>query len=383
MYSLAGYGHMVADAPRMVAYIQALWHAIQPGAVVLDLGTGTGIFSFLACRFGASWVYAIEPAEAIQVAKEIAAANQISGVQFFQQFSTNLTLPEQADVIISDLRGVLPLFQTHIPAIVDARQRLLAPGGVLIPQQDRLWLTLVEAPDLYQRHTTPWGENDYGLDMSPAQKLLANSWRKAQVRPEQLLLPPQQWATLDYRTITAEETDVSANLAWTVETPGTTHGLLAWFDADLAEGVSFSNAPGQPELIYGQAFFPLTQPINLTPGDAVSVQIQANLVGADYNWRWHTTVREQGDSARLKADFKQSTFFGKPISPARLRKGAASHVPTLNDKGRLEHFILSRMDGQRSLEEIARAVAEQFPQNYADWQKALDIVAELSRKFSR
>jgi hypothetical protein len=55
-------------------------------------------------------------------------------ITFHQTLSSAITLPQPADVIVSDLRGVLPLMQHHIPAIVDARQRLLAPGGVLIPR---------------------------------------------------------------------------------------------------------------------------------------------------------------------------------------------------------------------------------------------------------
>ena len=60
MYSIADYGAMIADDVRMGAFVRALRQAIKPGAVVIDIGTGTGIFALLACRFGARRVYAIE-----------------------------------------------------------------------------------------------------------------------------------------------------------------------------------------------------------------------------------------------------------------------------------------------------------------------------------
>mgnify|MGYP001184895145 CR=1 FL=1 len=66
---------MIADRVRMDAYVRALRQAVVPGSVVIDIGTGTGIFAMLACQFGARRVYAIEPDDAIQVAREIAAAN--------------------------------------------------------------------------------------------------------------------------------------------------------------------------------------------------------------------------------------------------------------------------------------------------------------------
>ena len=75
VYSLTGYGEMIADAVRMQSYVEALRKAVTPGCTVLDIGTGTGIFALLACRFGAERVFALEPSAAIQVAIEIARSN--------------------------------------------------------------------------------------------------------------------------------------------------------------------------------------------------------------------------------------------------------------------------------------------------------------------
>ena len=69
----------------MEAFIRRCAQTIKPGSVVVDMGTGTGIFALLACRLGARRVYAIEPDDAIQVAKEIAAANGCADrIEFMQ-----------------------------------------------------------------------------------------------------------------------------------------------------------------------------------------------------------------------------------------------------------------------------------------------------------
>jgi len=95
-YSVAVYGEMMGDGVRMRAYEQALREAVKPGSVVLDIGTGTGIFAMLAARFGARRVYAIEPADAIQVARDIAAANGCADrIEFIQGLSTAVSLPER------------------------------------------------------------------------------------------------------------------------------------------------------------------------------------------------------------------------------------------------------------------------------------------------
>lgn len=68
MYSVSEFGSMIADEIRTDAYVAAPKRVITHDSIVLDIGTGTGVFAVLACRFGARHVYAIEPAEAIHVA---------------------------------------------------------------------------------------------------------------------------------------------------------------------------------------------------------------------------------------------------------------------------------------------------------------------------
>ena len=139
MYEFTAYGKMIEDRMRVAAYGNALRQAIRPGVTVLEIGTGPGFFAILASQLGARRVFAIEPSDIIQVARENAAANQCGDrIEFIQDLSTKVKLQAKVDVIVSDLRGILPLFQLHIPSIIDARQRFLAPGGILIPQEDKI-----------------------------------------------------------------------------------------------------------------------------------------------------------------------------------------------------------------------------------------------------
>jgi protein arginine N-methyltransferase 1 len=378
MYSLTTYGDMIRDRVRMEAYASALRRAIRPGATVVDIGTGTGIMACLACQYGARRVYAIEPADAIEVARDIARANGFGErIEFIQKASTEVILPEQADVIVSDLRGVLPLLQQHVPSIVDARARLLKRGGLLIPQRDVIRVCVASAPDLYESRVTPWERNDYGLDMSAVSRIETNAWQKCRARPEHLLLEPQHLATLDYRAL--ESTDVRGDLEWTVARGGEAHGLIAWFDADLDGETGFTNAPGAPEAIYGQAFFPWTRPVPLVPGDTVSVSMQAVLVGEDYVWTWATRISEPG--APVKTAFRQSSFFGVPLSRATLARRAADHVAVLGDDGLLDRLILTLLEERVPLGRIADEVFAKFRHRVRTRAQALARVADLSIRY--
>src|SRR5690349_13264213 len=198
MYSLHFYGQMLADASRMEAYTAALRQVIRPDSVVMDLGCGPGVFALLACKLDARRVYAVEPNNVIGLAREAAAANGFANrIEFFDKLSTEITLPEPATIIVSDLRGVLPFFQQHIPAIIDARERLLARDGVLISRRDILWAAVVEAPEQYTELISPW-QNKFDVDLSAATRFITNTWRKSHIKPEQFLAEPVCWSTIDY-----------------------------------------------------------------------------------------------------------------------------------------------------------------------------------------
>jgi protein arginine N-methyltransferase 1 len=379
-YSIAGYANMVADTVRMEANVQALRRAVKSGCVVLDIGTGTGIFALLAVRFGARRVYALDPHPSIDVARQLAAANGCAErIEFIQDLSTRVTLPEKADVIISDLRGVLPPLQHHIPSIADARKRLLAPGGTMIPQRDALWAAVVEAPDLYDSRVNPWNGNTYGFDMEPARRILTNIWTKSRFAPEGLLAEPRHWATLDYTAV--EDPNVCGSICWEQVRPGTAHGLCLWFDALLAPGVGFSNAPGAPELLYGQAFFPLSSPVTLAAGDTVRVDLHADLQGGDYVWRWRTRVIDP--RGRATVEFHQSTFFGGLLPLAKMRKCSADFVPSPGEDALIDRFVLDLLCDSTPVGEIARRLAGRFPDRFPGWPEALTKAGELSVTYSR
>ncbi|MCP4381299.1 MAG: methyltransferase domain-containing protein [Hyphomicrobiales bacterium] len=381
MYDIHTYGRMIADRPRMQAYSQALQRTIRPGSVVIDIGTGTGIVAILACRLGAARVYAIEPSDAIHVARQIAEANGVDRqIEFIQKLSTDVTLPERADVILSDLRGRLPLFDGHIPAVIDARARLLAPGGQLVPQRDHLRASLVEAPDVYSTLTNPWFENEYGLDMSAGLPYVMNTTVSPKTQTaEWILTPPETWTTLDYRTI--ESPRAGGSVEATCSRPGTAHGLLLWFDAELVDGVGFTNAPGGPDLIYGSLFYPLSAPVDVSAGDRVHVKLGADLVGEDYVWRWETTIREP-NAGRVRAALRQSSLDGMLVVPSRLRKRAQNYQPRLDSEGVLNFIILQMMDGSARVADIAQRAYERFPESFPSRQKALDRVRLLSELYS-
>ena len=371
---------MIADPVRMGAHHQALRRTVRPGAVVVDVGAGSGIMSLLACQLGAARVYAIEPDGVIQVARELAAANGFGDrVRFFEDRSTRVDLPERADVVVADLRSTLPLTE-HLPAMIDARARFLAPGGTLIPRRDVLCAAVVAAEEAYDLHRRPWRHGAPDLDMRAAEARTLSTPRRARLPESELLTPGQSWAVIDYQLVSSPR--VGGRATWRMERAGIGRGLRLWFDTELVEGIGFSNGPAAPETVYGAAFFPWREPVALDPGDEVAVELHADPAGGRYLWRWSATVVAPGAPAP-RASFRQSTFDALPLTAAWVGRGAPDHVPHLDEEGQTLAFVLAEMERGRSLAEIARALVERFPSAATDQAAALARVAALSRMYSR
>lgn len=384
-YGLLDYGRMISDHVRTDAFLRALERVVDRDSVVVDIGTGTGIFALSACRLGARHVYAIEPDDVIEVARRIAADNGFGDrITFLQDTSLAVNLAEPADVIISDIGGLLPYYSQHLPSIVDARERWLTAGGALIPAADVLRCAVVETPETYQQTIGMWGDRRFGLAMHAAQDLAVNIWHQEQVREDQVLSDSATLTRIDYATVGSADLDAEVSLV--ISRGATAHGLLVWFDREVARDIHLSNAPGAPaevapQRIYGTAFFPWSRPADFHRGDRVTVRIRANMVDGEYVWRWDAKGMPGRSTSEGESTFSQSTFHAAPLSKTKLRARAGDFKPTLNDDGRFTSYVLGLMNREFSLEEIATRVNEEFPHRFARPSDALDDIGELSLKY--
>jgi protein arginine N-methyltransferase 1 len=380
VYSLIDYGAMIDCEPRMGVYAEALRRAVTPGCTVIDLGAGFGMFSLLACKYGAGHVIAIEPDPNIELLRPLAQANGYANrITILRDISTRYTPERKADVIVSDCRGTMPLFDHHIATIKDARERLLAPGGTLLPLRDTIKVALANSSSTYRQWQKPWRRNDYGLDLSAAHASAINSEGKAHLGASVLASTPQDLAVIDYRTVTEPNLDSTVELVASKDAK--MHGLLVWFDAEIAEGLGYSNAPGQPPLVYGQMFLPFANPPRLKAGDRVTARIRGNLVHNRYIWSWEGSVIDHLTGA-ARGHFRQSSFLGPAIARDALKARSNLLVPHRTPMMQIDSDCLAMVDGSVDQDGIAKALLDRYPEHFSTYRAALDHVVSLMLRYS-
>ena len=130
-------------------------------------------------------------------------------------------------------------------------------------------------------------------------------------------------------------------------------------------------------MIYGQTVFPLAGPVEIRQGDTISLDFSASLVGGDYVFAWETRVREPHGA--LKVEFAQSTLSALTLSPTLLHGLRETAAPSLTRDGEAVAFVLARVDGRRTLGDLAREVEAQFPERFRRNGDALRFVTEVAQ----
>jgi precorrin-6B methylase 2 len=336
---------------RLDQFAAAITSRIRPGDTVVDLGAGSGILSFLACRAGARRVYAIEAGASLEFARLLAARNGfLDRIEFINTPSGHAVLPERVNAIVGDIHDTFGLQGGGLAAMIDARERFLAPDGAMIPCRIQLNAAPVEMPELYRSSIDVWSQRVHGVDLSPMRPLAVNQPTAARIERTHLLGEPQALATIDLER--ASHLHVGGATTVEANRDGILHGVCGCFVTTLADRIVMGNVPGDSGTSnFAQAFFPIESPLAVRAGDRIAMRVETHDATAA---RWQVEITRGSDSI---ARFDQSTFHAAGLSVQALRKQADDYHPRLTALGAMERDLLDRFDGTHSTAELESWVA--------------------------
>ena len=366
----------LADTARLDAFDAALRAAVQPGDVVLDLASGTGILGLLACRAGARRVYAIEMGPIVELARELARANGFSDrIIAIHELSSRARLPEPVDLIVTDAAGRFGFDGGIIELLSDARRRFLKPGGRIIPQDLTLTIAPVDAREPAS-HVAFWNTPLRGLSLTPALNIARSTGYPRHLDVSELLASPADVIVINPSVAIGS---MSGKASFTASRAGTVSGIGGWFSARLAPGVTLTNAPGAPQRINRRnVFLPLRVPTPVDAGDTIRVSLF--IVPASLIVRWTVEIIADTGTTRHRTD--ASTFEGMLISREEMSRARPGFQPTLTPAGRGRKTVLDLCDGVRPLADIELLVLERHPDLFDDLSEAAAFVAEVVTRYS-
>ena len=265
---------MLFDEERVGKYSAAIQQVVKKGDIVADIGTGTGLLAFLCLKAGAERVHALERTAAVKWAKLLAEKNGFSDrIVFHEQDSRFHNLPEKVNVVVSELIGHIAFEEGMAESLFDAKERFLAPDGVIIPERVELKVALVEEKEVYRECIECW-QPIHGIDYSVLREEAVKACYLTGLSDRNLLSEPKTFFMVNFSE--GRQRNLQGTHAFDVCRSGKINGIALWFDADLAPGVSLSSGPWARNH-WKQCFAPITAPIKVSAGDNVSIDINMQL----------------------------------------------------------------------------------------------------------
>jgi type II protein arginine methyltransferase len=164
---------IVRDEKRNADYEAALKRVVTSDSLVLDIGAGTGLLALMAARAGARSVVSCEMNPPVaDAATDIVALNGYADrVRVVAKRSTELDVEQdmggKADVLVSEIVSNDMLGEGALGVMEDAVERLLKPGGAMIPSHGQMLVALAYWQGLQERRLT----HVAGFDVSPFNRL--------------------------------------------------------------------------------------------------------------------------------------------------------------------------------------------------------------------
>jgi tetratricopeptide (TPR) repeat protein len=268
---------MMNEPERNQAFHDGLQAVVTPEKTVFEIGTGSGILAMMAAKLGARQVVTCEAVSLVaETATRIVERNGYQDrVKVLSKPSHAVKvgpdLPAKADILLHEVFSSELLGEHVLPAIEDAKARLLKPGGQVLPSAASIMIALVGGEALGKNLHV--GES-FGFDLGEFNAIHPKKrpLYREDLEPELLsdAIAAFRFDFMRQSTFPAERKHIDIP----VTAAGRCYGVIQWIRIELAAGIVFENHPSRRKAVsnWQHTIYGFDAPVQLQAGAVVRVR---------------------------------------------------------------------------------------------------------------
>jgi len=267
---------MLQDRIRTESYRDSMYdnRDLLKDKVVLDVGCGTGILSLFAAKAGAKKVIGVDMSDTIYQAMDIVRENNLEDtITLIKGRLEDAELPEEkVDIIVSEWMGYFLLFESMLDSVLYARDRYLAPDGVVLPDHCRICLTGADDSDLHKKLFGFW-DDVYGFRMSCMKSAVMKEGINLTVNEDKVSTDHCVLKEIDVCTCSTKDLEFVTDFSLVAQRDTDLTMLVGYFDiafTKVKNEIQFSTGPMSPSTHWKQTLFMLRERITLVKGETLT-----------------------------------------------------------------------------------------------------------------
>ena len=129
--------------------------------------------------------------------------------------------------------GYFLFYESMLETVLGARDKWLAPGGLMFPDKAVVYVAAIEDAD-YKDSKIEFWRNVYGYDMSCIRDLAMMEPLVDTVQEDSLISDKCAILTVDMQTITVKELTFACPFSVNFRRADYCHAIVAWFDIEFS-----------------------------------------------------------------------------------------------------------------------------------------------------
>jgi protein arginine N-methyltransferase 1 len=266
---------MLKDEVRTISYRNSIYQNphLFKDKVVLDVGCGTGILCMFAAKAGAKQVIGVDMSNIIDHAKILVKDNGLDGIiTLVKGKMEDVVLPvDKVDIIISEWMGYCLLYESMLNTVLVARDKYLAPGGLIFPDKASMLIAGIEDGDYRQEKIGFW-EDVYGFNFSHIQSLALKEPLVDTVEAKAINTTAYAFREIDLYTVKIEDLTFTVPFSIKATRDDYMHAFVCYFDIMFDachKPVIFSTGPAARYTHWKQTVFYLKDTLAVKEGEEI------------------------------------------------------------------------------------------------------------------